>query len=83
MQFPQSLQAAWVHGLCPKLTSKPQKLDATSSGRRHMRGHWFLFTAHTNVVHIDHIHRLGQEPPPAPTEDAFDGRSLAEVTITV
>ncbi|KAI0931936.1 hypothetical protein AcV5_004695 [Taiwanofungus camphoratus] len=22
--------------------------------------------------------RLGQEPPPAPTEDAFDGRSLAE-----
>ncbi|EIW86607.1 hypothetical protein CONPUDRAFT_69070 [Coniophora puteana RWD-64-598 SS2] len=22
--------------------------------------------------------RLGQEPPPRPTEDAFDGRSLAE-----
>lgn len=24
--------------------------------------------------------RLGQEPPPQPTEDAFDGRSLAEVS---
>ncbi len=23
--------------------------------------------------------RLGQEPPPAPQEDAYDGRSLAEV----
>ncbi|KAI0080246.1 hypothetical protein K474DRAFT_1657948, partial [Panus rudis PR-1116 ss-1] len=23
--------------------------------------------------------RLGQEPPPAPAEDVFDGRSLAEV----
>lgn len=24
-------------------------------------------------------HRLGQEPPPEPTDDVFDGRSLAEV----
>ena len=24
-------------------------------------------------------HRLGQEPPPQPQEDVYDGRSLAEV----
>lgn len=27
--------------------------------------------------------RLGQEPPPEPTEDVFDGRSLAEVCLLV
>jgi hypothetical protein len=26
--------------------------------------------------------RLGQEPPPQPTEDSFDGRSLAEVSLS-
>lgn len=28
---------------------------------------------------LAHFIRLGQEPPPRPTEDVFDGRSLAEV----
>jgi len=27
-------------------------------------------------------YRLGQEPPPQPVEDSFDGRSLAEVSTT-
>jgi hypothetical protein len=28
------------------------------------------------------LHRLGQEPPPQQQEDSYDGRSLAEVSIS-
>lgn len=30
-------------------------------------------------AHLNNALRLGQEPPPPPQEDAYDGRSLAEV----
>lgn len=36
--------------------------------------------SHPFVVHLIYIIRLGQEPPPRPVEDSFDGRSLAEVS---
>lgn len=36
-------------------------------------------TIHTTVSCLPIPIRLGQEPPPQPTEDVFDGRSLAEV----
>lgn len=29
------------------------------------------------------FHSLGQEPPPQPVEDVFDGRSLAEVRLVL
>lgn len=28
------------------------------------------------------LHRLGQEPPPQQQEDSYDGRSLAEVSLS-
>ena len=28
------------------------------------------------------LHRLGQEPPPQQQEDSYDGRSLAEVSVS-
>lgn len=31
---------------------------------------------------IHAVTRLGQEPPPQPAEDSFDGRSLAEVSLS-
>lgn len=34
------------------------------------------------VCVVAHLHRLGQEPPPQQQEDAYDGRSLAEVSST-
>ncbi|KAG6381285.1 hypothetical protein JVT61DRAFT_5690 [Boletus reticuloceps] len=38
-------------------------------------------TIHTTLARVrSSVFRLGQEPPPQPTEDAFDGRSLAEVS---
>lgn len=43
------------------------------------------FTCGPHPVAVAHVvfSRLGQEPPPQPVEDSFDGRSLAEVGSTV
>ncbi len=38
-------------------------------------------STHTSAARILTPHRLGQEPPQLPQEDAFDGRSLAEVRV--
>jgi hypothetical protein len=35
------------------------------------------------LINLDYCQRLGQEPPPRPVEDSFDGRSLAEVSLVV
>lgn len=57
--------------------SRLRKPAATSSGERRMLG-WF---SNLGPVRFSCCaSRLGQEPPPPPAEDAFDGRSLAEVS---
>ena len=64
-------------------TSKPPGLAEMNSGKQHMLG----FSAFICILLSPPLlpetsfllSRLGQEPPPTPQEDAYDGRSLAEV----
>ena len=61
--------------------------DCQSTPRRTVEGRIrsVRTTAHPSTarsrIQTIHHRRLGQEPPPQPTEDAFDGRSLAEVRV--
>lgn len=43
----------------------------------------FHISLHAPISYVTcpHYLRLGQEPPPQPVEDVFDGRSLAEVGL--
>jgi len=42
---------------------------------------FMLFVAPSYVERLNYLScRLGQEPPPQPVEDSYDGRSLAEVS---
>lgn len=43
-----------------------------------LRSHRFIVA----VAEKYPLHRLGQEPPPQQQEDSYDGRSLAEVSVS-
>lgn len=75
-QFPLSRPQASALASSRRKSSRPQRLAGRSSGRRPTHGgHYVRYTR----LAADGTRRLGQEPPPEPKEEAYDGRSLAEV----
>lgn len=74
----------------PRTSSTPPKHVGTSSGKPPTPGPSpnqppspliSLLTSPALSAIYDISLSLGQEPPPRPVEDAFDGRSLAEVRV--
>jgi hypothetical protein len=77
-----------VHRHC-RLTFCISKRDRHSKGEtgRAMEGRickvllFYVIVATSYVERLNYLScRLGQEPPPQPVEDSYDGRSLAEVS---
>ena len=79
-RYPRCRRESWARVSSPKRSWTRQRQEDRSSGRRPTPGMIYVRPppAHTYRVILTE-HRLGQEPPPEPTEDVFDGRSLAEV----
>ena len=65
----------------PKMRWTPQGSGEKSNGRLHMLGTFHIHALCTNI-HAGH-YRLGQEPPPQQQEEVYDGRSLAEVSLSI
>ena len=77
-QFLQFHRVPWAPALSRSLTSIPLVPEGTNNGKLLMPGMTRTFRlALSFVIPL----RLGQEPPPQPQEDSYDGRSLAEVCL--
>lgn len=78
---PPSPLAQSALALSPRQSSTWPDSDARSSGKPRMLGenkHLHLLSPYVLTVTFS----LGQDPPPQQQEDAFDGRSLAEVCVS-
>lgn len=72
-----------VSGVASRFVSQTDIEAARSRREEQWKAAYARFAANLPITPSLILFRLGQEPPPQPTEDAFDGRSLAEVSLSL